>query len=118
MKYKPRIAKVLPAHIKRERDGDCPEHRAWIRQRPCVVQNPNCGGQMHAHHVRSAATAGTGMKPPDSACIPACAFHHQQLHNVGVKTFETAYNVSLSDMAANFASLSPALKRLKAKERA
>lgn len=38
-------------------------------------------GDVVAHHVRTAANSGTGIKPKDWYCIPIHDSHHKHLHN-------------------------------------
>lgn len=110
-RYPNRIPKVLAPYLRKTDDGDCPEHRAWIRQQPCLINDVACGGQKHAHHVRSASTAGVGLKPPDSSCVPFCAFHHDSVHRNGVKTFEAWHEIDLAAEADKLAARSPVLRR-------
>lgn len=75
-----------------------PKHLAWVRRQTCAV--PGCaGGEIHAHHVRSAANSGTGLKPPDSCSVPLCVRHHVELHVHGSQTFEIQHNVDLAALA-------------------
>lgn len=113
MKYPPRIPRTVTGSKREPREGDCPQHRAWIRQQPCIAEGM-CGGQMHAHHVRNAANSGTGTKPEDRFCVPVCAYHHDRIHNWGAETFEGAYKVNLMAEAEKLAARSPALRRSKA----
>lgn len=115
-KYPARIPKVLAPYLRREDEGDCPQHRAWLRQQPCLVSGsscsgPCCAGRMHAHHVRSAADSGIGKKPPDDRCVPLCAAHHDELHRIGAQTFGRKYSIDLPEWAARYAARSPALRR-------
>jgi hypothetical protein len=71
-------------------------HLAWVRSRRCLADGwEPCDRKMHAHHVRTAVNAGTGVKPPDSATIPLCSLHHRFLHDRGVDWFERTYSVDL-----------------------
>ena len=80
-------------------------HLNWLRQQTCVV--PKCFGEpVHPHHVRTAATAGTGMKPPDEQSVPMCLRHHRELHERGNRTFEARYAVDLLDDAGRYAASS------------
>jgi len=110
MKYPARIKKELPQYLRRERGGDCPEHRKWIRQQKCLLDGPFCGGSMHAHHVRTASNSGTGMKPDDEWCVPLCSTHHDR-HHKGIKDWEWK-GVNMQAAAKDFAARSPALRRL------
>lgn len=104
-----RGARLPPAVV--DNDGSlCPKHLAWVRRQKCCVLSRECSGPIHAHHVRSAATAGTGLKPPDAACVSLCAFHHSDGHTRGWTTFETEHGINLRDLAARIAAISPHLK--------
>lgn len=83
-------------------------HLAWVRSLGCGI--PGCRrAPIHAHHVRSAATAGTGMKPSDAAAINLCWYHHRVGHDRGWAWFEAFHGVDLADHAAALAARSPFL---------
>lgn len=88
------IAKAARAAADPDR---CPAHLSYIRRTyVCAAfRSGECDGPNHAHHVRSAATAGTGMKPSDFDTVPLCAHHHGELHRIGHETFEKRYGVDL-----------------------
>lgn len=85
-------------------------HLAWIRSRGCAISDHGCSGVMHAHHVRTAATAGTGMKPPDSATVCLCATHHADGHQRGWDTFQAEHGINLAALASRLAAESPFIK--------
>lgn len=59
-------------------------HLAFVRNLPCVA----CFGvPSEAAHLRTAANAGVGVKPPDSCVIPLCHGCHHLAHQHGHKTF-------------------------------
>lgn len=105
MKYPPRIPRTVPGSKREKREGDCPEHRKWVRQQPCLFNGTDCAGQMHAHHVRTAANSGVGMKPDDKFCVPLCALHHQRIHQNGEAFWD------FLGEAEKLAKRSPALRR-------
>lgn len=74
------------------------DHLAWIREQPCAV--PGCRvKRIEAHHVRTAANAGTGVKPPDSFAIGLCQYHHtrgaESIHQLGQDTFAARHGIDL-----------------------
>lgn len=97
-----------------------PGHLAHIRSLECSVayKGPHCSSRMEAHHVSEDGNAGMGIKCGDDSVVPLCASHHTQLHRIGRVTFESAYGVDLSKIAAALWQASPARKRIEAKERA
>lgn len=86
-----------------------PRHLAWIRRTfVCAAwRSGECEGPNHAHHVRSAATAGTGIKPSDFYAVPLCAAHHEEIHRIGARSFEEKYGVDLLNEAHKLAGASP-----------
>lgn len=86
-----------------------PKHMAWIRRTfVCAAfRSGDCEGPNHAHHVRSAATAGTGLKPPDFDTVPLCVLHHDEIHQIGAESFERKHGVDLLAEARMLAKLSP-----------
>jgi hypothetical protein len=86
----------------RQRD---PAHLAWLRTQPCCV--PTCTNMnIQAHHVRSAANSGTGLRPPDSSAVAMCRVHHHEGHSTGWRTFEAKYGIDLAALAREYALLS------------
>ena len=107
MRYPPRIDRAVPGPAGRDDDRDHPRHRAWIRDRPCAVENGDCRGAVQAHHVRNGTDGGTGLKPHDKWCVPLCAQHHGDLHREGWRSFERLYNVNLRSEAMALAKRIP-----------
>jgi 5-methylcytosine-specific restriction endonuclease McrA len=61
---------------------------AWIAERGCLV----CGRvPADAAHVKSRG-AGGGW---DRNLVGLCRTHHTEQHTIGIKTFQTKYNVDL-----------------------
>jgi hypothetical protein len=83
------------------------DHLAFVRSQGCVVytrtNSIQCFGPIEAHHVRTAANSGIGMKPPGSAAVGLCTRHHRALHSAGRRTFETTYGVDLTGEARRLA---------------
>jgi hypothetical protein len=80
-------------------------HLAWLRTLPCVVSgcsNP----RIEAHHIRTAANSGMGMKPDNRFAVPCCFEHHREYHNHGRKTFERKYGLELLAEAERYAASS------------
>jgi hypothetical protein len=89
-------------------DGVKTCHLAFVRSLGCVVRNrawTECRGRIEAHHVRTAANSGIGMKPPDTAAVGLCARHHRTLHSEGRRTFEKTYSVDLNEEARRLVAL-------------
>lgn len=83
-----------------------PRHEKWVRGHACCV--PDClERRIQFHHVRSAATAGTGLKSPSWHGIPACVDHHREIHQIGIDSFERRYGLDLEALAAELARRSP-----------
>lgn len=108
-----RIPYPLPQKRKRPKSGieRAPKriwlrHRKFVRSHACVV--PGCQAtDIQFCHIRSAANAGTGLKPHDAHSFPACFNHHQEQHQVGQGTFEDRHGVDLGAIAAELARRSP-----------
>lgn len=73
-------------------------HLEWVRGLPCSVAG--CMNAAHAHHVRTAANSGMGLKPDDKEAVPLCAAHHAEGHRIGWRSFEVKYNVDLKATAS------------------
>jgi hypothetical protein len=107
---------TLPARIdRRELRGKpklrSPAHRDWVREHMCVV--PGCANMLiEAMHVRTAANAGTGMKPSDAYTCSGCTEHHRECHRIGEKSFEVKYKINLMALAREFFERSPFRNRL------
>lgn len=77
-----------------------PEHRAWVRMWQCLIclaSAPN-----HAHHVKTKGAGGG-----DEWCVPLCAQHHSEIHNIGRDTFAKKYGMQLKRAAYQNAIYSP-----------
>jgi hypothetical protein len=80
-------------------------HLAWLRTLSCVV--PGClNRRIEAHHIRTAANSGVGMKPDDRFAVPCCFDHHREYHTHGRKTFERKYGLDLLVEAERYAASS------------
>lgn len=83
-----------------------PRHKKFVRSHHCVcegcIQEP-----IEVSHIRTAANAGTGMKPHDWFSVPMCRAHHAEYHRVGHQTFEGRYRLNLAAIAALMAHTSP-----------
>lgn len=105
----------LPPRRKRESMGirepsidRSASHLKWIRSFTCVAfESGRCEGPVHAHHIRSAATAGIGIKPSDFNVVPLCMIHHAEIHYEGCDTFSANHNLDLSALAEKLARISP-----------
>jgi hypothetical protein len=86
-----------------------PAHLRWVRSLPCCVPGCHVAIGVHAHHVRSASVAGTGMKPSDRWAVPLCSEHHSEGHLMGWMTFEAHYKLDLTGIARLLAQTSPAI---------
>jgi hypothetical protein len=63
-------------------------------------------------HIRSAANAGTGVKPHDQYAVPMCGgigpdSHHSEYHRIGHASFSRNYGLDLWAIAAEFTRRSP-----------
>jgi len=75
-----------------------------LRELGCLV--PGCvNAGIELHHVRTAATAGVGLKPPDSSLVPLCSAHHRDLHRIGWVTFQRLHGINLASEAALLAQI-------------
>lgn len=83
--------------MKRRQDR---KHLAWVRGLECCVPGCRTGARVDPHHIRTAANAGTGLKPPDRCCAPCCRVHHDEGDRIGWLTFQAKYQIDLSAEAA------------------
>lgn len=104
---------MLPAKRKPAKSGvmkgpkrEWPRHRSWVRKHMCCV--PDCEqGPVQFAHVRSAANAGTGIKPHDAWGVSLCFVHHSEQHRTGDITFSEKHGINLLQLAFEFARKSP-----------
>ena len=84
----------------------CPAHRAWVRRHHCSV--PGCHRMpIECAHVRRGTDGGLGLKPADRWVISLCVFHHREQHSIGERNFELKHDISMLDLAREFARRSP-----------
>lgn len=83
-------------------------HFGRLRRSGCCI--PGCMNQdIVVHHDRSAATSGTGLKPPPACCINICYWHHAEGHQKGWKTTSAKYGVDFAEVARGQAIVSAAM---------
>ena len=82
------------------------QHRRFVRSHGCSVPGCQCTDIEFAH-LRSAANAGTAIKPHDSFGISLCAAHHAEAHRIGHDTAAMRWHVDLWRIAAGFVSRTP-----------
>lgn len=68
-------------------------HLARLRAGYCAL----CGHRAsEAHHVRSAANSGVGIKPGARHTVGLCHACHERGHRIGWKTMEREHDVNLA----------------------
>lgn len=79
-----------------------PKHRAYVKTYACCV--PGCyNGPIVFAHKRTAANAGTGLKPFDWFGISLCDYHHRLSHQKG----DDILGIDWFLLASDFATTSP-----------
>lgn len=102
----PRRRKVNKSGIERAPKRQWPRHEAFVRRHSCVV--PGCENQdIEFMHLRSAANAGTGLKPHSRFGVSGCREHHAEAHRIGHDSFARKYGIDLWAIAAAFVKASP-----------
>jgi hypothetical protein len=102
----PKRRPVVKSGIERGPKREWPRHRKFVRSFGCCV--PGCeDGPIEFAHVRSAANAGTSLRPHDAFAISLCTSHHREQHNIGQPAFERKYGIDMSALAASFVKASP-----------
>jgi hypothetical protein len=94
---------------------DWPRHRRFVRSFGCSVPLCENDTPMEFAHLRSAANAGTGVKPHDAFGVSLCGAdplrsiegHHAEYHRIGHQSFERKYRIDLRAIAAEFVRASP-----------
>lgn len=88
-----------------------PAHRDWVRGHRCCV--PDCQLMpIEVAHVRTAATAGVGMKSSDAFTLSLCREHHAEAHRIGERTFQKLRDVDMAARAREFFERSPHKSKL------
>ena len=103
----------LPDRLKRSKLGVrtsvqkvWPRHRRWVRAHGCCV--PGClARHVDFAHLRSAANAGTGLRPHDIFGVSLCRKHHDEQHRIGADAFGDKHGIDLWAFAAEFGRRSP-----------
>jgi hypothetical protein len=105
----------VPFRIERGVKREWPRHRRFVRSFGCSVPLCTTNTPIEFAHLRSAATAGTGVKPHDGFGVSLCGAepargiegHHAEYHRLGHDGFERKYRVDLRAVAAAFVRASP-----------
>jgi hypothetical protein len=102
---------MLPKKRRPQRSGierapkrEWPRHRKFVRSFVCAV--PGCGKRSVCAHLRTAANAGTGLKPGDWDTVPLCNEHHAEQEG-RTESFCRKYRIDLWALAAELARRSP-----------
>ncbi len=90
--------------IERSPKREWPRHRKFVRSFVCAV--PGCGQPSVCAHLRTAANAGTGLKPGDWETVPLCHEHHAEQEG-RTASFCKKYGVDLWAVAEELARKSP-----------
>lgn len=98
--------KPVKSGIERALKREWPRHRKFLRSFQCVVRGCE-DGPIEVSHIRTAANAGTGIKPHDSSAVPMCHAHHLLYHERGHDTFTNLFQLDLAAIAATFTRMSP-----------
>ena len=80
--------------VERERIYGPPSYRVWLESKGCILCRTT---PIEIAHVR---TGGMGRKADWTHTIPFCHTHHAEQHQIGTKSFQARYGVSLTDRAA------------------
>lgn len=91
----------MPAVPKPTRLDD-PLYREWVARHHCVVSNKDCQYATYLRGRRSdfCHLSSKGSGGGDEQGFPACRFHHQEQHRVGIKTFQSRHNLDLRVIAS------------------
>lgn len=100
--------------IERAPQREWRRHEQFVRGFVCVAFKAaieeDCAGKIQCCHWRTAASAGTGLKPPAWDTWPGCERHHAEQHRIGQKAFEAKYGVDCLKEARRLAKISPDLE--------
>lgn len=69
-----------------------------------LKKGPEPNPYVAGHHVRRAASAGTGVKPGDDQCVGLCDVHHKAVHQRGEKTCAQEWGIDLMQEAERLAA--------------
>lgn len=98
--------KPVKSGIERAPKRTWPKHRRFVKSHCCCV--PGCEAtNVDFAHLRSAANAGTGLKPHDCYGVSLCRAHHDEQHRIGADSFGQKYNINLWALALEFTHKSP-----------
>lgn len=102
----PRRRKVTKSGILRGPRREWPRHRKFVRSHECCV--PGCAaGPIEFAHIRTAATAGAGIKSHDAFGVSLCFAHHREQHDIGAETFQRRHGIDMKALARAFVKHSP-----------
>ena len=102
----PKRRPVVKGGILRGPRRHWPRHEAFVRRHQCCV--PGCEGDPIVFaHIRSAANAGTSLKPHSAFGISLCDDHHREQHQIGQPAFERKYGIDMRALAAAFVKALP-----------
>lgn len=77
------------------------DYTDFVRRMPCCVSG-YIGDEVDPHHIKGYSwltDSGISFKGTDLLCIPLRHELHNELHNIGWKSFEEKYNISQLEQA-------------------
>jgi Putative HNHc nuclease len=97
LKRKTRLKPVNPKRAKARKTRDFGEYAEWIARQPCVVKPSLRWLRTEAAHVRSRGAGGHA----EGNLVSLCRVHHQEQHDIGIKSFQAKYRLDLKAIAAS-----------------
>ena len=70
---------------------------AFVKSLRCIAGHMWCVGPIENAHIE---TGGTGRKADADKIVPACQYHHEEMHR-GIRTFAAKYHLDLPALAAD-----------------
>lgn len=105
----------------RPSEKSAPQFLAWLGKRECYLTGHRLGGcglapfprksPVEAAHGPDKATKGMGTKSTDACALPLCQRHHDEQHRIGWSTFQAKYGFHAVDVAGDYWSLWPGLRK-------
>lgn len=101
----------IPKKAKRASRWRSQSHCNFVRSHQCCV--PGCNQlPIEVAHVRVGSFAGMSQKPHDYFTISLCRDHHAEQHRLGEQSFERRHNISMAELAWEFARVSPKAREI------
>ena len=93
--FKTQFIQILSMLNKKPRKNLRKDYKTWIRKQPCILTGLF---EVDPHHLKGIKYGSAmGLKSNDEFIVPIMHELHQELHLIGIDSFQEKYDICLED---------------------